>query len=663
MEKFDLLIRNFDTLNDELKIVSRQLKEENKEFFNAIVENSISFIAIIQDEKYIFVNSTGLNLFHAKSSADIIGKNVKETIKPEFHPLISDRLKKASKAVNGTLQIQFVSFDKTPFDCECNLAPFQYEHQPAVLLIGRDITEELKHKSKLQSEEKLRTDILNAFQEVIAFYSPGHTFLWLNEAGKKQLNIRDDSYIGKLCYKMWFHADKPCSTCPVVTRKIEPLERIVTFDDNRIWMIRHTPLFDNKGILTGYIEFRTDITEKENTKIALQKSHARQIRAELTNSFGHFEIDLTTDSYILSPGTMNILGLTHEKKQTLSDNNFFNYVHPDDSEEVLRYLDMAYSGEKNFDRIFKIIDNNCVEKTIRGIGNVKTNPVSGNKKFFAVVQDITRISNLEKLIFDEREKYKMLAENAPFGLILTQNNKPVYINKTLFKWFGLEAVSDFEKKGFANFFHPDDKKAAQMLSAKIKENNVPSPVVEKLRFVNNEGKICFVRLDLMNNVIQNQNYIQIVLSDITDDVLKEKKQKQIAADALYINQKNSILSEIESMLTKILAHKKYSKNTGDFDKIYSVINSYKHLDKDWKLLVTNFEEVHPGFFSRLKKMYPKLSPVDIKHCTCIKMNMDTKEIARFFNIKVTSVQIARVRIKKKMNLPETVDLRTHILNF
>ena len=66
-----MFIRSFDTLNDELKIVSRQLKEENKEFFNAIVENSISFIAIIQDEKYIFVNSTGLNLFHAKSSADI----------------------------------------------------------------------------------------------------------------------------------------------------------------------------------------------------------------------------------------------------------------------------------------------------------------------------------------------------------------------------------------------------------------------------------------------------------------------------------------------------------------------------------------------------------------------------------------------------------------
>jgi PAS domain-containing protein len=324
---------------------------------------------------------------------------------------------------------------------------------------------------------------------------------------------------------------------------------------------------------------------------------------------------------------------------------------------------LAYSGKKSFDRIFKIIDANCHEKTIRGIGEVKTDLATGNRKLFAVIQDITRISNLEKLIFDEREKYKMLAENAPFGLILMQDNKPVYINKTLFKWIEVESVSEFEQMGFASFFHPADKKVIQMLSDKIKENDIPSPVVQKLRLKDCRGNICFMRLDLVNNTILGQKYIQIVLSDITDDVIQEKKQKQVAADALYMNQKNTILSEIESVLTKVLGQKQYAKNKGDFNEIYSIIGSYKHLDKDWKMLVANFEEVHPGFFSRLKSLYPKLSLVDIKHCACIKMNMDTKEIARFFNIKVTSVQIARVRIKKKMNLPEHMDLRTHILNF
>jgi PAS domain S-box-containing protein len=300
---------------------------------------------------------------------------------------------------------------------------------------------------------------------------------------------------------------------------------------------------------------------------------------------------------------------------------------------------------------------------VRTNGEVKIEQGSGTKKFFGVLQDITHISNLEKQIFDEREKYKMLAENAPFGLILTQNNTPVYINKTVMEWFGLASLSEFEKTGFVGFFHPNDRKIAEKISMKIEDNDVPFPFIEKLRIINLDGNIRYIRIDLKNNTIDHQKYVQTVIIDITADVLKEKKQKQVAADALYLNQKNTILADIESVLTKTLADKKFSKNQEDFKKIFDIINSYKQLDKDWKMLIANFEEVHPGFFSRLKKMHPILSSNDIKHCACIKMNFETKEIARFFNIKASSVQIGRVRLKKKMHLSDSVDLRSYLLNF
>ena len=384
------------------------------------------------------------------------------------------------------------------------------------------------------SEEKLRADILNAFKEVVAFYSPTHHIIWLNEAGKKQLGIKDDSYIGKLCHKVWFDEDRPCQSCPVVSRRLVPTERLVTLNDNRIWMVRHTPLFNPDGTLSGFIEFRADTT---------------------------------------------------------------------------------------------------------------------------------RISNLEKQILDEREKYKMLAENAPFGLILTQDNKPVYVNQTFLEWLGLESVSDFDEKDLVQFFHPGDKKIAEKLFRRIENNSIPSPVVEKLRLINRMGQVSYIRFELTNNIINSQKYVQTLIVDITADVHKEKKQKQVAADALYLNQKNTILTEIENVLTRTLSDKKFSKSKKDFKKIFDIINSFKQLDRDWKMLIANFEEVHPGFFSRLKKTHPLLSPNDIKHCACIKMNFGTKEIARFFNIKDSSVQMSRVRLKKKMNLDDRTDLRSYILNF
>jgi PAS domain S-box-containing protein len=388
--------------------------------------------------------------------------------------------------------------------------------------------------SVLISEEKLRSDILNAFREVVAFYSPNHEILWLNEAGKKQLNIVDDSYIGKLCYELWFHSEGPCQTCPVVSRSFEPTERLLKLSGDKIWIVRHTPLFNDDKTLKGFIEYRADITH---------------------------------------------------------------------------------------------------------------------------------ISNLEKQIIDEREKYKMLAENAPFGLILTLNNLPVYVNKTLLEWFDFATIDDFEKSDLIDFFHPNDRRQAEELFRKIKNNSIPVPISEKIRVLDKNGSIRYFRFDVKNNSIDSQVFVQTVLSDITSDVLKDKKQKQVAADALYMNQKNSMLSEIESVLNKVLTDSKYSKSGNEFRKIFEIINSYKQLDKDWKMLIANFEEVHPGFFSRMKKSHPQLSSSDIKHCACIKMNFGTKEIARFFNIKAPSVQIARVRLKKKMNLPDEVDLRSYILNF
>jgi PAS domain S-box-containing protein len=277
--------------------------------------------------------------------------------------------------------------------------------------------------------------------------------------------------------------------------------------------------------------------------------------------------------------------------------------------------------------------------------------------------DMTKMSNLETQILDEREKYKMLAENAPFGLILAQDNKPVYVNKTFLNWLGCDSVSDFEKKDLFDYFHPRDRGIAVKLFEKLGENNISSPLAEKLRIINNDGNMLYIRFELKNSIINNQKYVQTVIIDITADVLKEKRQKQVAADALYMNQKNSILSEIESVLTKTIEDNKLTKSKKDFKKIFDIINSFKQLDKDWKMLIANFEEVHPGFFSKLKKTHPLLSSNDIKHCACIKMNFGTKEIARFFNIKDSSVQISRVRLKKKMGLSDHTDLRGYILNF
>jgi PAS domain-containing protein len=346
-------------------------------------------------------------MLHCKNSSEIIGREFADTIAPESLPVVRERIEMAAKMPNLPMQIKVKRQDGSIFISESNSVPFVFNKQPAVLVIGRDITAELEQKNIVQKEEKLRTDILNSFKEVVAFYNPDHQIIWLNEAGKRQLNLTDDSYMGKKCHMVWFGSKSPCPTCPMVHHKDEIKERIVTFPDQTIWRIRHTPLYDNQGIITGYIEYREDVTEKEHIKIEFEKSHSRLVNAEIANKFGHIEYDLSSQKLVLSQGVFNILGLPFEAEK-LKLNDLAQFVDADDLSGLKEVIYKALNSQGKFQYVFNINDQCVNEKIIRGIGHLN------NGKFFGVIQDVTSFIQLEKQLRDEREKYKMLAENTPF---------------------------------------------------------------------------------------------------------------------------------------------------------------------------------------------------------------------------------------------------------
>lgn len=536
MERFNLLINNFNSLSRELSVISQQFKGENERFFNAIVEFSPNFIAIVQDGKYVFANSYGLKLLKCKSSNDVIGRDFTETVHEHDKAVVQECFSSATGEPHKPVQIKGVAVDGSLFDLECTIVPFTHNQLPAFLIISRDITSELGQHETLFKEQQLRTDILNAFKEVIAFYDVNHKVRWLNKAGMEQLGYTDNSYVGKRCFKIWFGGDGACKGCPVVTKNTKPSERLVTFADRTIWMVRHIPMFDSGGGITGYIEFRENVTEKEKIKQELEKSRVRLMKAEKTALIGHFEYDVVKRTEIWSSGVFHILGIHDDHIMQYQLSRLSQCIHPNDYKRVVHYVTRAISEGVKFDHVFRIYDTSGNLKIIHGLGQLTEGTEGNSKVFFGTIQDITR----------EREM--------------------------------------------------------------------------------------------------------------------EKKNKQLAADSLYVTQKNKILHEIETELNLVLDSKKTFQKK-DFQKILDVVASYGKLDKDWDLLKSHFEEIHASFFHKLKQAHPQLSSNDLKHCACIKLNFSTKEIARFFNVKVTSVQISRVRLRKKMGLDESVELRNYIMSF
>lgn len=83
---------------------------------------------------------------------------------------------------------------------------------------------------------------------------------------------------------------------------------------------------------------------------------------------------------------------------------------------------------------------------------------------------------------------------------------------------------------------------------------------------------------------------------------------------------------------------------------------------DWQNAMKNLKLSQQGFFRKLKKKYPSLTPNDLRICSYLRMNFTTKEIANLSNISTRSVEIARYRLRSKLNLRHGVNLTEFLID-
>jgi tetratricopeptide (TPR) repeat protein len=75
-----------------------------------------------------------------------------------------------------------------------------------------------------------------------------------------------------------------------------------------------------------------------------------------------------------------------------------------------------------------------------------------------------------------------------------------------------------------------------------------------------------------------------------------------------------------------------------------------------------FNEFDPEFSSRLLSINPSLIAVEIEFCALLRLNFETKEIARCTNISVRAVEGKKYRIRKKLSIPSDQDINIWMTN-
>lgn len=69
-----------------------------------------------------------------------------------------------------------------------------------------------------------------------------------------------------------------------------------------------------------------------------------------------------------------------------------------------------------------------------------------------------------------------------------------------------------------------------------------------------------------------------------------------------------------------------------------------------------FEEVYVDFSKKLLAINPKLSKSELEFCALLKLNLSTKEIAKLTFIETRTVQNKKYRIRRRLDIPSSVDI-------
>jgi len=160
-----------------------------------------------------------------------------------------------------------------------------------------------------------------------------------------------------------------------------------------------------------------------------------------------------------------------------------------------------------------------------------------------------------------------------------------------------------------------------------------------------QSRVRRLRLEKENINLASKN-LELEKSNLLQEL--EIKNKELATNVMYQIQKNELIHEIGQKLQKL----SFSISKSDQQLIIGII---KDLEKTqdttiWNEFEIRFHQVHNEFYNQLNTINPELSVNDRRLCAFLRLNMTTKEICSITGQSIRSIEVARTRLRKKLNL-------------
>jgi len=135
------------------------------------------------------------------------------------------------------------------------------------------------------------------------------------------------------------------------------------------------------------------------------------------------------------------------------------------------------------------------------------------------------------------------------------------------------------------------------------------------------------------------------------------KDRELVSFLLQLSQKNELLSTVKTQL-QLLEKGGNAKNPKIASQLIALL-AKQEKSVDWSIIENELEKIHPGFLNRIQMKHPVITLKDKRLCGYMRLGLTSREIGGLLNISAKSVEIARIRLRKKLKLSAGIRLTNY----